>query len=91
MVDGVVLGGADLNPSRKYTNGRKILITMRSQDMYDKRRSQRDQKVQGKGQQKHHDLSVWQPDAKYWDEVIFTDFLTPEETADILERRLRNG
>jgi hypothetical protein len=59
LVTGKILGAADLNPSRKYSNAIKVLLTAK-QDVYDARRSERDQKVSGKASQSHHDVSSWE-------------------------------
>jgi guanylate kinase len=68
MVDGVVLGGADLNPKRKYSNAKKVFLSM-PQEAYEKRRKVRDAKVPGKENQMAHQVSDWLKGTHY-DEVI---------------------
>lgn len=67
MVDGVVFGGADLNPRRSYPNTIKVLLHM-EQGAYDERRQRRDQSQPAKAQQAKHSMEDWR-NARY-DQVI---------------------
>jgi len=58
MVDGVVFGGADLNPARLYHNAIKILLWT-DQKVYDARRRMRDAIESGKKSQSHHNIDDW--------------------------------
>lgn len=61
LKDTVFIGGADLDPKRKYPNAAKVLL-IANQDAYDERRSQRDKGQPGKANQQHHSVDVWKTD-----------------------------
>lgn len=57
-LDGVILGGADLNPARNYKNAKKILLYI-PQDKYEYRRRVRDAKIPSKRNQMMHNIENW--------------------------------
>jgi hypothetical protein len=59
MLDGVVFGGADLDPLRHYPNCRKVILVRDSQEEYDAIRKVRDLEQPGKASQKHHRMEDW--------------------------------
>lgn len=81
MIEGKVIGAADLNPRRGYIKSLKVLLTAR-QDEYDKRRGIRDAQVEGKSNQAQHNVEDWQRDTSY-DYVIDT---TKQDAATTAKR-----
>jgi cytidylate kinase len=79
IVKDTFLGGADLNPKRKYTGSLKVLLSAK-QDVYDARRAQRDALIPGKGAQSHHDLRDWEKGVTY-DLILDTTNLSAADTA----------
>jgi hypothetical protein len=71
MVKDTVLGGADLNPKRKYKGALKILLTM-DQSRYEQRRARRDADYPEKANQKAHTIEDWIHGAEY-DAVMNVD------------------
>jgi hypothetical protein len=64
LTDHTFLGGADLNPARKYPNCKKVMLYL-PQDKYSQRRSRRDAKVPGKASQQIHEIDAWLVGANY--------------------------
>jgi len=88
LVQGKVLGAADLNPQRKYGNALKVLL-IADQDSYDQRRAQRDAKDKGKASQAHHDVEVWK-NANY-DFIVDTSKQSVDRTAGDIIRIYKKG
>lgn len=59
MVDGKVLGGADLQPKRSYHNAVKVVLTL-PQSEYEARRKSRDALSPDKGNQPVQQVSAWE-------------------------------
>lgn len=77
-----VIGGADLNPQRKYGNSKKILLYM-DQESYEKRRSERDAQYPEKKNQDAHLIDNWVK-AGGFNHIIDVANKTPEQVADEL-------
>lgn len=87
LLDGVVFGGADLDPKKDYgPNVMKILITRRDQTSYERQREQRDHKYPEKASQNKHILSDWTRGVKYdWIYYIPHFHTSPGESAGTIK------
>lgn len=81
LKDTVFIGGADLDPKRKYPNAVKVLL-IADQETYDKRRSTRDAGQPGKAKQQHHSVDVWKTDD--FDSSIDTSTHSLDDTVQAL-------
>lgn len=63
-VDNVFLGGADLDPKRKYHNAKTVLLYL-PQEKYSRRRAFRDRRQPGKANQAEHLIDSWLENTEY--------------------------
>lgn len=79
LVQGIVLGAADLSPRRQYPHSKKILLYA-DQVTYGIRRGMRDKMQPGKSMQSLHDVADWLKDVEY-DYILDTSREQPMDTA----------
>lgn len=84
----VFLGGADLDPKRKYPKSVKVLL-IADQQAYDARRAKRDAGQSGKATQSHHSVDQWKTDD--FDFSIDTTGRTAEWTTKELLSIVKGG
>lgn len=82
IVEGCYIGGADLNPQRKYNNCKKVLLYM-DQESYSKRRAERDRYFKEKGLQARHDIDNWVK-AGGFNYIVDVANKTPDQVVDEL-------
>jgi hypothetical protein len=87
IVDNTVLGGADLNPQRKYHNARKVLLYAKD-DIYQKRRRARDSQIPGKAAQNPQSSDTWLKVAHY-DYIVDTTNDTIDGTVNQILQLLK--
>lgn len=88
FTDGTFLGGADLDPKRKYTNAKKVFLQM-DQESYERRRAERDQAYSEKAAQQPHQMSDWLEGAEY--DWIVDASPHPEQVAQTLIDLMKGG
>lgn len=72
VVKDTFIGGADLNPRRKYRGCLKVLLSA-DQGIYEQRRARRDQQHPEKASQSKHLMADWTKDPSIYDLILDTN------------------